>query len=235
MTRLAAPLGAALSLAAAGCATDRQTDPAQTATEQLLVARAVDRSVARIDMAFTPGTKVFLDTQFFDTDTVVRPKYTISVVRDRLLRQGASLVDDRKTADTVVELRSAAQSIDYSNFLIGIPSFPVPIPLAGTLQFPEIALFKIDKQKGVSDLALTAYGRDNGSLLSSSGPEVGTSLKSRVVLLLVGWTTDDVSPPAEPQQDPPDAKPPAPVEKPIQQPGSQPAAAPQEPAPPPRQ
>ncbi|HWY24520.1 MAG TPA: DUF6655 family protein, partial [Nevskia sp.] len=185
-TRLAAPLGAALLLGAAGCATDRQTDPAQTATEQLLVARAVDRSAARIDMAFTPGAKVFLDTQYFDTDTVVRPKYTIGVVRDRLLRQGASLVDDRKTADTVVELRSAAQSIDYSNFLIGIPSFPVPIPLAGTLQFPEIALFKIDRQKGVSDLALTAYGRDSGSLLSSTGSEVGTSLKSRVVLLLVG-------------------------------------------------
>lgn len=197
----AAPFGAALLLVA-GCATDRQTDPAQTATEQLLVSKAVDRSVDRVSMSFQPGTKVFLDTQFFDTDTVVRPKYTIAAVREKLLRQGASLVDERKAADTVVELRSAAQSIDYSNFLVGIPSFPMPIPLAGTLQFPEIALFKIDKQKGVSQISLVAYGRDSGSLIAAAGPEVGTSLKSRIVVLLVGWTNDDVSPPAQPEPDP---------------------------------
>jgi hypothetical protein len=197
----AAPFGAALLLAA-GCATDRQTDPPQTATEQLLVTKAVDRSVDHIGMSFPAGTKVFLDTQFFDADTVVRPKYTISAVRDKLLHQGASLVDDRKAADTVVELRSAAQSIDYSAFLIGIPSFPMPIPLAGTLQFPEIALFKVDKQKGVSDLALTAYGQQNGSLIASTGPEIGTSLKSKVVVLLVSWTADDVSPPAQPEPAP---------------------------------
>ena len=201
-TRLAPALGAALLLGA--CATDRQTDPAQTATEQLLVARAVDRSVGRVTMHFAPGSKVFLDTQYFDTDTVVRPRYTLAMVRDRLLRQGARLVDERNSADTVIELRAAAQSIDYSNFLIGIPSFPMPIPLAGTLQFPEIALFKIDRQKGVSDIALTSYGRDDGRLQASTGSEVGTSLKSKIVILLVSWTRDDVSPPGEETQPPPE-------------------------------
>ena len=219
-TRFTAAVGAVLLFGAAGCATDRQTDPAQTATEQLLVARAVDRSVGRIDLAFPPGARVFLDTQYFDTDTVVRPKYTIALVRDRLLRRGASLVDERKAADTVVELRAAAQSIDYSNFLIGIPSFPMPIPLAGTLQFPEIALFKIDKRKGVSDLALTAYGRDSGQLIASTGSEIGTSLKSRLVILLVSWTRDDVSPPAAIGQDSGTPQVPAPVERPDNQPVS---------------
>jgi hypothetical protein len=222
-TLLAALAGAVLSLLLAACVTERQTDPAQTATEQLLVARAVERSVSRIDLPLAPGSKVFLDTQFFDTDTVVRPKYTISLVRDQLLRRGASLVDERKTADTVIELRSAAQSIDYSNFLIGIPSFPVPVPLAGTLQFPEIALFKIDRQKGVSDLALTAYGRDNGRLVSSTGSEVGTSLKSKLVVLLVSWTKDDVSPPADSEQDSGDARGPGPMLGPLD---NRPAAAP---------
>jgi hypothetical protein len=228
-TKLAAPL--ALSLALAACVTDRQTDPAQTATEQLLVARAVERSVSRIEMPLSPGSKVFLDTQYFDTDTVVRPKYTISLVRDQLLRRGVALVDERRAAETVIELRSAAQSIDYSNFLVGIPSFPVPVPLAGTLQFPEIALFKIDKQKGVSDLALTAYGRDNGRLIASTGSELGTSLKSHMVILLVSWTRDDVSPPADPQQDSGDASGPQPMLGPLD---NQAAAPEPNPAPVPR-
>lgn len=219
-TKLAALL--ALSLGLAACVTDRQTDPAQTATEQLLVARAAERSVARIELPLAAGSKVFLDTQYFDTDTVVRPKYTVSLVRDQLLRQGLSLVDDRNSADTVIELRSAAQSIDYSNFLVGIPSFPVPVPLAGTLQFPEIALFKIDKQKGVSDLALTAYGRDSGRLISSTGSEVGTSLKSHMVVLLVSWTRDDVSPPADTKQDSGDPH----GQAPFQPPQPAPAATP---------
>lgn len=223
-TALAASLGAALGLGIAGCATDRQTDPPQTATEQLLVARAVDRSVERLELPLAPGSKVFLDTQYFDADSVLRTRYTIGMVRDHLLRQGLSLVDDRKAADMVVELRSAAQSIDYSKFLIGIPSFPVPMPLAGTLEFPEIALFKIDKQKGVSDLALTAYGRDSGKLVSSTGSEVGTSLKSRMAVLLVTWTRDDVSPPAEPQQDPGDRHGPPPVQHPENQPAATPPA-----------
>jgi hypothetical protein len=196
-TRLA-PLGALLSLAIAGCATDRQTDPPRTATEELLVSTAVDRSVDRIKFQLPPDSKVFVDTQYFDTDGVVRPKYTVSAVRDQLLRLGAHLVDDRKNADIVMELRSGAQSIDYSTFLIGIPSFPLPIPFTGTLTFPEIAFFKIDRQTGVSKLALTGFSQKEGTLAESTGPEYGQSQKKKVVILFVSWTDSDIGPPKQP-------------------------------------
>ena len=196
-TRLA-PLGALLSLTIAACATDRQTDPPRTATEELLVSTAVDHAVDQIKLPLPPDSKVFVDTQYFDSDGVVLPKYTISAVHDQLLRQGAHLVNDRKEADVVVEMRSGAQSIDYSTFLIGIPSFPLPIPFAGTLTFPEIAFFKISKQTGVSKLALTGYSQKEGSLTASSGPQYGESQRKAVMILFVSWTDSNLVPQKKP-------------------------------------
>jgi hypothetical protein len=199
-----APRGAVLlSLAVAGCATQRQVDPPRTATEELLVTRAVDRSVAHLQAVFPPGSKVFLDTAYFDTDGVVLPKYTEGAVRDQLLRLGVAMVDDRKTADVVVELRTGAQSIDFSNFLIGIPSVPLPIPFAGTLQTPEIAFFKITRQTGVSKLALTAWSEKSGGLVASTGPQYGASLKKDLVVLFVSWSDSDVKPPQSAREDVP--------------------------------
>lgn len=188
-----APAGALLLLAAA-CTTERQTEPAATATEELLVTNAVDRSVQNIHVDFPADSKVFVDTQYYDMDGAVRPKYAIAAVREALLHSGAHLTEDRKDADTVVELRAAAQSIDHNSFLIGVPSFPVPIPLAGTLEFPEIALFKIDKQTGKSSLALTAYDRKNGTLVAATGPRYGEVHIRKYVIFLVSWSNSDVKP-----------------------------------------
>ena len=210
----AAPCGALLlspfMLAVlAGCATERQVDPPRTATEELLVTKAVDRSVERLQATFAPGTKVFIDTTYFDTDGVVLPKYTQGAVRDQILRLGANLVDDRKAADTVVEMRTGAQSIDYNNFLIGIPSIPLPIPLAGTLQTPEIAFFKITRQTGVSKLALTAWSEKTGALVASTGPQLGASQKKNYVVFFISWShSGDVHAPKSAREDLP--QPPAP-------------------------
>ena len=192
------PLGAVLVLAMAACATNRQTDPPRTATEELLVSTAVDHAVDQIKLPLPPDSKVFVDTQYFDTDGVVHPKYTIAAVHDQLLRQGAHLVGERKDADVVVEMRSGAQSIDYSTFLIGIPSFPLPIPFAGPLTFPEIAFFKISRQTGVSKLALTGYSQKEGALTASSGPQYGESQRKSVMILFVSWTDSNLLPPKKP-------------------------------------
>ncbi|MDB5978676.1 MAG: hypothetical protein JWR07_5436 [Nevskia sp.] len=188
-------LPGALLLSIAGCATYRQTDPPRTATEELLVSTAVDHAVDQIKLPLPADSKVFVDTQYYDTDGVVLPKYTIAAVHDQLLRQGAHLMSDRKDADVVVELRSGAQSIDYSTFLIGIPSFPLPIPFAGTLTFPEIAFFKITRQIGVSKLALTGFTQKEGGLVASSGPEYGQSQRKTVMALFVSWTDSNLLPP----------------------------------------
>jgi hypothetical protein len=189
------------ALALAGCSTTRLTEPPQTATEELLVSTAVDHAVAELKPAVPPGRAVFLDPQYF-TDAALYQKYAVGAVRDQLLRQGAHLVDDRKSADIIVEMRSGAQSIDHHTFLVGIPGFPIPIPFAGALNFPQIALYERDRQTGIAKLAISSYGAKDGALVSSSGPAFAASDKTDFTLLLLISCSDiDVMPPPLQQQD----------------------------------
>jgi hypothetical protein len=190
-----AALGVACGLA--GCSTDRLTEPTETATEQLLVSTAVDAAVARLTPTITPGTKVFVDAQYVDTapaDAALYTKYAVASVRDRLLHLGARLVDDRKAADMVAELRSGGQSIEHHGFLVGLPSVPVPVPLTGTVTTPKLALFESDRQTGIAKLALTAYDKD-GRLAASTGPTYGESrTEDWTVLFFVSWNDQDILP-----------------------------------------
>jgi hypothetical protein len=180
----------------AGCTTDRVTEPGQTATQQLLVSSAVDHAISNLKPPIPSGGKVFIDSQYFDSDaSIVLPRYTIAVVRDLVLRAGGALVSDRNTADYVVELRNGAQSIDHRTMLVGVPSVPVPIPFAGTVQTPELALFKHDKQRGISKIALTVYGAKSGTLAGSTGPVYGDSEDTHwTVLLILAWDSQNILP-----------------------------------------
>jgi len=181
-------LFAALALGA--CSTERETTPARTATEQLLVSSAADRAAARLALEIPEGRKVFVDSSFFEgTDS----KYAVAAIRDSLLKQGVALVEKREAADAVVELRAGALSIDESETLVGLRSFDVPIPLAGAFTLPEIALFKRTERKGVARFAATGYDAKDGRMIDSSDPKSGFSHKKEwTVLLFITWWTDDL-------------------------------------------
>jgi hypothetical protein len=192
---------ALLLLALAGCTATRQTSPQRTATEELLISTAADRAAAGVDLALPAGSKVFVDAANVEG---LDSKYAVAAMRDRILRQGGRLVADRGAADVVVELRSGALSIDEESFLIGIPSIDIPVPLAGSpAKTPEIALFKRAQQQGVAKFAAIGYSAKDGTLIAASDPQYGFAHRRHYVLLLViGWTTNDLVP-AE-QQDQPD-------------------------------
>jgi hypothetical protein len=184
-------------LGLAACTTVRLTEPGQTATEQLLISVAVDHAVSQLNPMISAGTTVFVDAQYVDNapgDAALYSKYAIASVRDRLLRQGARLVDDRKTADMVAELRTGGQSIDHRDFLVGIPAIPIPIPLVGTFSIPKVAFFERDRQTGIAKMAVTSYGKD-GTLNASTGPAYGESDHTQMVaLLFFSWSKDNLLP-----------------------------------------
>jgi hypothetical protein len=185
---------AVMTLAAAlgACSTTRVTEPAQTATEQLLVTKAIDDAIAKLKPSLPADTTAYLDTTYLDTapaDALLFTKYEIAAVRDQLLRNGDRLVADKKDANVAVELRTGGQSIDHNTFLVGIPSFPIPIPFTSA-NFPEIALYKVDRQTGVAKLAATAYGESTGLLAGSSGPQYGSSDHTRISILFFFTMTD---------------------------------------------
>lgn len=133
---------------------------------------------------------MFVNADYFEgTDS----KYAIGAIRDHLLKQGVALVEKREHADAVVALRAGALSIDESDTLVGLRSFDVPIPLAGALTLPEIALFKRSERKGVARFAATSYGTADGRLIASAAPQSGYAhQKEWTVLLFVSWWTSDL-------------------------------------------
>lgn len=195
LSRLTTRLGLlAGALALAGCVTTRQTDPPFTATHQLLVTTAVDRSAAQLKLALPAGSKVFLDPYVDMDGTFHFPKYTVAAVRSRLLDLGALLVASREEADVVVELRAGAQSVNDRRILLGLPGFMVPVPLAGNLALPEVPLFKYHRETGLSKLAVVAYHAD-GRLIADTGPQYGEAIRSHwVVLFVISRSTQDLLP-----------------------------------------
>lgn len=187
---LALALAAAFLLA--GCTTERRSAPSRTATEQLLISAAADRAAQNLSLEIPAGTPVFVDATYFEgTDS----KYAVAAIRDRLLRRGARLVEKRGEADMVVELRSGALSIDENALIVGIPKMDVPIPLAGSLGLPEIAIFKRDRREGVAKFAATGYDAKTGALISSSASDFGFSQQTEFAALFVlSWSTSDVMP-----------------------------------------
>lgn len=176
------------------------TEPPETATEQLLITTAIDNAVANMNVAIPPGTRIFFDGSYFDgidRDQKVRfPKCAMAAIREKLLRAGALLADDRQSADMIVEARAGGQSVDHNSLFIGIPSISIPVaPSYYPITTPELAFFKRDRQTGVAKLAIVAYHQANGAYAASSGPSFGSSNHTETTILLVFDNIDsDVEP-----------------------------------------
>ncbi|WP_455173861.1 DUF6655 family protein [Azospirillum largimobile] len=186
-------LFAAAGLGLAGCSTAQVTTPARSATEQLLISTAADQAAERLAGRLAVKGSVFVDAsgvEGYDT------KYAVFAVRDALLRHGAAMAQTRDAAATVVELRIGALSVDSERSLLGIPSIDIPMPVGGNSSTPEISLFKKELTQGVAKIAATAYDKNSGELVSSSGPQYGFSNRAEwVLLLMLSWDTNDLLPP----------------------------------------
>jgi hypothetical protein len=153
-----------------GCVQTRITEPKRSAVEQLLISTAADRALDHVDFSILAGRKVFVDSANFESHD--KP-YAISSIREAVNEAGGLLVSDFNTAEVVLEPRSGALSTDSSSSVVGVPSTPLPIPMAGTFVTPEVSVFKSQKQLSVAKIALFSYERESGKHLQSTGPLVG--------------------------------------------------------------
>lgn len=199
----ALPIFFLLPLIVAGCTEVRRTNPERTATEQLLLSKAVDRAAAKLTVQLPAGTRIFVDDSHFEA---YDQGYAIAALRDRFLESGLNMAEERTEADVVVEIRSGALSTAGNRTLVGIPSFSVPIPLAGDFTVPEISIFSKERRRGVAKMAFTAYWRRDGSLANRDDPAIGVSGYDNWEFMGLNWRTGDdglQTPdlPAEPKKD----------------------------------
>jgi hypothetical protein len=180
------------ALALAACTTIKESSPQRTATEELLISTAVDRAVEQMNLKIPQGTKVFVDAdQLQGSDD---GKYAAGAMKDRLLRGGAHLVDDKGKADAVVAVRAGALSIDDKQTLVGIDSFDAPIPFAGqAAKIPQIAVYSDKVRQGVAKIAAFGYSTSDGKLIDITGPHFGYSHQyARTLLFFFTWRSSDL-------------------------------------------
>lgn len=182
-------------LATSGCATIRVTDPPRTADEQFLMSTAAQRAVAQLSIEALRDRKVYVDSSYFNAP---EQAFVTGELRARMLLGGVRLVEERKEAQIVMELRSPGVGINRTEFLLGLPSVPIPGITSGSststsasvpLLTPELSILKNTKQQGFAGIAYVAYWSDTGEVVSSSGPFVGRTYRDDTWLFGIGPTT----------------------------------------------
>ena len=182
----------------AGCATQEITDPARSATEQLLLSSAADQALANANLSIFAGRTVFFDFTYFDS---YDSKYVEGTIRDAFSRAGALMAADNKSADVIVEARSGAYSTDTNASFFGIPAIPLPIP--GTAEVPEIPqlpFYTKQEQKAYAKFALLAFDNKTHSHIYSSGSLDGKAYNSYKSLFIVSWWATDIPEKAKAKQ-----------------------------------
>jgi len=183
-----------LAIPLAGCNSLTTSNTSRTATEQLLISMAAERAAANLRFPVARGSKVFIDNTYFEgTDS----KYATAAIRHSALKSGLNLVNDKKAANFIVEIRAGALSTTKRKFLIGIPSITLPMPLASnSLTIPEMALYSKEDQAGVARFAFSTYDAKTGAYQKAvQGPQYGLSHNvKQTAVLFISWTDNETEP-----------------------------------------
>lgn len=196
---------ALLLLSLTGCgALWKTTLPNQTALDQILVSTAADRAANLIitdadgRMVTNLGAKLgksFISAQNFTSES---QQYALHAIRRHFLDAGVVLVNTPKTADTIIEVAIGALSVDNAHSLVGIPAMGLPIPFAGTLNIPEIALYKKETNRSLAKFSVSLSDARTGKRRSKSFFKVGTAkVDSWEILIFFKFIENDLQLPTE--------------------------------------
>ncbi|AWN16693.1 putative protein-transmembrane prediction [Salinisphaera sp. LB1] len=188
-------MGACLTVA--GCTTVRETQPTQTAREQLMLSTAADRASAQIKPNVPRGNAIYVDSSEFTDDAEYKTKYAIAQIQSQLLADGYKLVGSADKADTIALVSNGALSIDQANTMLGIPSIPIPIPLTGTVSTPEIAFYKKARRTGVAKFGIAFYNAKTGDMQDVVGPVYGFSHYDKSSIMGISWKHQNLLTPTQ--------------------------------------
>jgi len=167
-------------LSATGCASTRTSNTARTATEQVLLSAAIDRSLNNVSFEQLQSQKVFIDDKYLDS---VDKGYLLGSLRHRALAAGATLASSAAEADVVIEARSGGIGTDTEESFIGIPSIGVP---GMAISIPDIKLVSRNTQLGTAKIGLVAYDPKTGSAVGLGGQSTALTKNDDMYILGMG-------------------------------------------------
>lgn len=164
----------------AGCTTTRTTDTARTGMEQLLISNAVDQTLNKVALPPVTGRKVFVEEKYLEA---VDKGYIVGSLRQRLMANGAHVVDAKEGSDLTLEVFSGGVGTDNVESYVGIPGLTVPgLPV----EIPEVRVYEKKSQFGTAKLGMVAYATTTGDLLYDSGKSLARADDSRWSVMGIG-------------------------------------------------
>ena len=180
----------AIGLMSTGCHTSKLTEPPRTVAEMVMLSHAADQAIAQLDLDPVQGKKVFLDASYFES---VDGKYVIGALREAIAIHGGILVDQLDASQWVMELRNRGLGMDTRSALFGLPAMEIPVPFAGRVASPELALYKANLADSIASFAVVVYDRQEGLMLATATEGEGMSKFNQYQLLgFIKWRSTDV-------------------------------------------
>ncbi|MEM9826694.1 MAG: DUF6655 family protein [Planctomycetota bacterium] len=163
-----------------GCATSKSSHTARTASEQLLISSAIDRSLSKVRFTDFAGKSVFINDKYLEG---VDKGYLMGTLRHRVLQGGGKLVESADKADCVVEARSGGIGTDSQESFVGVPALGIPgLPI----ELPEIKVASRATQMGTAKIALACYDAKTGESMGSGGKSTALTHNSDTYVFGVG-------------------------------------------------
>lgn len=160
---------------AVGCGTTQE----YTATEQLVMSDAVDRSISSLDFRPLAGRKVYLDTSYLrhvKGNGFVNSEYVTSALRQQIVAAGCLIQDTNQEAEVVIEARIGTLGSDDHRVTFGIPENNVLSSAASLIpgapnipSLPEIAVARRRAREAAAKIAAFAYDRETRRPIWQSG------------------------------------------------------------------
>jgi hypothetical protein len=172
-------------LLAGGCSLAGQLPPTKPAgvTQQLLI-RSLERALAQLDLGKLQGPGVNIDVFVQDGNQAFIKEFVTTWLR----AHGVRTVSE--SPEVKVKLFASVYGTDSDRTFIGIPAFQVPVV---NVPFPEIALFKWERNRGQTELRIYEFEGKTDTPLAPQAPGVGRSKYDNfTVLIIFGFTQSDV-------------------------------------------
>ena len=181
-----------LLLGIGGCAVSYDTtNTPRTATEQLVLAQAFQRSLIDAVVPARPGQSVAVETTGLTADQA----YASALIERWLSREGYYVPKDKDGKETlVVRVTLDAFGTLYNHTFFGMPAFSSAfIPFA----LPQLSIYEAAKQRGHARWSMDVLDKKTGQLVGSTRTYEGDAYYDNYIFLFVFSTAlSDLVPPA---------------------------------------
>ena len=162
------------------------TTTKRSSIEQLLLVRALERSVARLDLEPFAGKTVTVDAYGLTEDREFAKAYLTVKLQEHKVRIAA----EPAKADLRLKIFASALGVDRRERLVGIPAFQAPVVNA---PFPEIALFKSIHSRGQAELQVYSIDNQTKEYIGKSKVTQGeANYDDYKVLLVIDFNVNDL-------------------------------------------